>query len=196
MFLFTVRCSLEVGTKLTSGESAILRSEGPTQPPNSTDVVILLEEAACLTGSPFAEAMRRLDLALRAKGMTENRYALVGFGGQGPHRSPHIRTTAGQIWTHNTLFRVNENIEMNGDEQGDLYDAIEFASRTLKFRAGVAKTMIAMTCGSEQCGSASRYPDTITLLMENDIKLHLLTPKEFTAKVNGLVFFLYSNNYP
>ncbi|CAG7820252.1 unnamed protein product [Allacma fusca] len=179
-----VRCKFEDGTTLISGENATLEIQGVTPPLQSSDVVVLLEEASCLSEYALTEAMRKLDVALQAEGLNDNRYAVIGFAGQGPYRKPHIRTTSGQIWAHNTLFRIADNIEMNGNGDGDLYEVIEFAARTLKFRAGVSKTFIAITCGDESCGSDNRYADTLTLLIENDIKLHMLTPKEFTTKGN------------
>jgi hypothetical protein len=179
-----VHCKLEDGSTLMSGENATLEINGSVKPPRSSDVVILLEESSCISTAGLTDIIRKLENSLRAQGLKENRYAMIGFAGKGPHRKPHIRTSSGQIWAHSTLFKISDDIKMNGDGQGDLYGAIEFAASTLKFRAGVSKTMITLTCGDEKCGSDARYPDTLTLLLENDFKLHMLTPKEFTYKGN------------
>ena len=167
---------------MTSGENVTLTSTGSMKPAKSADIVFLVEEASALRGYNLNEAISKLDVALKAEGLENNRYSIVGFGGKGPHSKPHIRTSSGQVWSHSTLTKVDNQESMNGDGNGDLYEAMEYAA-TIGYRAGVSKTMIAMVADTERCGDESRYSDALTMLLENDFRLHMLTPEDFTMKV-------------
>jgi hypothetical protein len=166
---------------MRSGENVTLNVNGVMKPPNSSDIVVLLEEAVSLQEYNLNDIMTKLDLALVAEGLTNNRYAFVRFGGKGPHRTPHIRTVAGQVWVHSTLRKYSHDTGMEGQGGGDMFDAIEYAA-TIGHRAGVSKIMIAIIADNEQCGDSERYPDALTMLVENDFRLHILTPKDFALK--------------
>lgn len=131
-------------------------------------------------------AISKLEATLRAEGITDNRYALVGYGGQGIHHEAHVQTASAKVWSHSTLFKVPDKSNVAGTKKSDLYSAIHYASM-MTYRAGVSKTLIAITCGDEKCGDSVRYADTLTLLVENDFRLHMITPKPFTLKVCDLV---------
>lgn len=176
------------GTALTTGENATFQASGERRPPQSSDNVILLDAASssCIASTTLGEAVKRLDLALHAEGIWDNRYAIIGYGGEGIQQKPHVKTTSAKVWAHNTLFKI-PNDTYNAPEipslTSDLYEAVHYAA-SLGFRGGVSKNFIAVTCGDEHCGDSSRYADALTLLVENDIKLHLLVPKPFVLKVN------------
>lgn len=178
-----MRCKLEDGTALTTGENATLQTNSlESTPPTSADVVILLEEQDCMDQLDIFSAITKLEAALKAEGLNDNRYAMVGFGGEGIHYDAHLQTTSSNVWSHSTLFKVPEKGDVVGARASDLYSAIHFAS-TMTYRAGVSKTFIAITCGDEKCGDPVRYSDTLTLLIENDFKMHMVVPKPFTLKV-------------
>lgn len=178
-----MRCRLEDGTALTTGENATLQTNSlERQPPSSTDVVILLEENECMDQLDMHSAIAKLEASLKAEGVTGNRYAVVGFGGVGIHYDAHIQTSSANVWSHSTLLKVPDKDSTVGMRKSDLYEAIHYAS-TMTYRAGVSKTLVAFTCGDEKCGDSVRYADTLTLLVENDFKLHMMTPKPFTLKV-------------
>ncbi|ODN05278.1 Apolipophorin [Orchesella cincta] len=176
-----VRCKLEDGTAFTTGENVTLEANGSKRPPSSSDIVILLEEKECVDQIDLANAIAKLEGSLRAEGIVDNRYAVIGFGGQGIHYDAHIQTSSASVWSHSTLFRAPDSTNITGVRKSDLYSAIHFAS-TMTYRAGVSKTLIAITCGDEKCGDSVRYSDTLTLLVENDFKLHMLTPKPLLLK--------------
>lgn len=191
MIRFTVLCKMEDGKGLTTGENVTLEIDGDAKPPLSADIVILLEEVSCLKGTKVSQMMKILDHAMKSKGITENRYAIIGFGGKSSFGKPHIRTISGRVWTHTTLFKLPRNIAMDGDNNGSLYAAIKLATQ-LPFRAGVSKNLISFTCGDEGCGENKLYADILTLLVENDIKLHMLTPTGFTTKVSTYTLLPYN----
>lgn len=70
---------------------------------------------------------------------------------------------------------------MTGPGNGDLYEAMEYAA-SIGYRAGVSKTMIALVADNDRCGDESRYADALTMLLENDFRLHMLTPEDFSMK--------------
>jgi hypothetical protein len=179
-----VRCRLEDGTALTTGENATLETNGERRPPSSSDNVILLEETSCIESTTVSEAVRLLEASLNAQGLWDNRYSIVGYGGKGVYEKPHVKTISSRVWSHSTLFKIPHESYPSDNSPTDLYEAIEYAS-TLGFRAGVSKNIIAFTCGTDRCGNSKKYADILTLLVENDMKLHILAPKAFTLKVRS-----------
>ncbi|CAL8077850.1 unnamed protein product [Orchesella dallaii] len=176
-----VRCKLKDGTAFTTGEHVTLQKNGTKSPPSSSDIVILLEEKECVNQIDLSNAIAKLEGSLRAEGIVDNRYAVIGFGGQGIHYDAHIQTSSANVWSHSTLFRAPDSSNITGVRKSDFYSAIHLAS-TMTYRAGVSKTLIAITCGDDKCGDSIRYADTLTMLVENDFKLHMLTPKPLTLK--------------
>ncbi len=69
--------------------------------PQSADVVFVVEQATCLRTVPVDELALKLDVALKRQGLTGNRFAVVGFGGNETEtfRAPHTLSTEGQTWT-------------------------------------------------------------------------------------------------
>lgn len=69
--------------------------------PQSADVVFVVEQASCLRDIPVEELALKLDVALKRQGLTGNRFAVVGFGGDASEtfRAPHTLSTEGQVWT-------------------------------------------------------------------------------------------------
>lgn len=60
-----------------------------------------------------------------------------------------------------------------GGQGGDVQEALQFAAR-LSFRPGVVKTFVLVTCNASL--SSSDYGDAMTMLTEQGIILHLVTP--------------------
>ena len=67
----------------------------------------------------------------------------------------------------------------NPESRGDLSQALQYAAR-LHFRPAVIKSFVLVSCQSEL--SPADYGDAMTLLSEQGIQLHLLTPLELTFK--------------
>ncbi len=60
-------------------------------------------------------------------------------------------------------------------------ETLRFAGR-LSFRPGVAKTFVLVTCDPKSALSPVNYGDSMTMLTEQDITLHLLAPLSLTFK--------------
>ena len=69
-------------------------------------------------------------------------------------------------------MEVNEDIRAT---KNDIPEALQFAAR-LHFRPGVTKSFILLTCGGAVDLSSAQYGDAMTLLSEQGIQLHLMTP--------------------
>lgn len=183
----SVSCKLEDGSSIFSGENVTIGEDAYVKPPMSSDIIILIEEAPKLKDFNILTAINKLDNALRNEGLTNNRYAVVGYGGSGAYFRPHIRTSSGQVWSSNTLLKFSDTFPMNGKENGDLFEAIEYGS-SIGFRTGVSKNIIAFIAEDESSkGDNRKYTDTLTLLIENDIKLNILSPDDLTLKVIFIV---------
>lgn len=111
----------------------------------------------------------------------QNRFAVVGYGGKGIFSRPHIRTAKGQIWSNSlNLQDTLKDLPLSDDAtSGDVFAALRYAV-DMPYRAGVSKQFILISC-SNDC-QASSYADALTLLIENDIKLHLLQPLDLVIK--------------
>ncbi len=81
--------SLSLGETLTETVSLTLPIEGGI---NSADVVFVVDESGSMVGEHewLADMVLDLDQALQAQGITNNRYALAGFGGGGIREPGHL----------------------------------------------------------------------------------------------------------
>lgn len=188
-----VRCELENGQVMGSGEMRTLQQ---TEVPRSADVVFIVEQKPCVNGTRLSNLPVAIDSALREMGIEQNRFAVVGFGGRGMLLNrPHIRTAEGQIWANRiksiqlaledmpldwTAAGGNSNSNSKDQTSSDIHAALRYAVN-LPYRVGVSKQFVLVSCAGSEC-QASSYADTLTLLIENDIKLHLLQPRDLVVK--------------
>ena len=175
-----VRCELENGHVMGSGEVKTFDGDAP----RSADVVFVVDQKTCLKNGRLAAAAAAVDAALRDAGIGGNRFAVVAFGGRGVHRWPRVHTADGQIWSDRrgaqaALERMTNDDDDDGDAPADVLAAIRYAV-DLPFRAGVSKQIILASCASD-C-QAGGYADALTLLIENDVKVHLLQPRNLAVK--------------
>ena len=171
-----VRCELEDGHVMTSGEIKSFENNAP----RSADVVFIVDQKSCLKNTRLSSLPMAIDSALKERGINQSRFAVVGFGGKNIHEQPHIHTAGGQIWsTSKNIQATLEDIPFDGDKKADIFAALRYAIN-LPFRAGVSKQIVLTSCASD-C-EASGYADALTLLIENDIKMHLLQPRDLAVK--------------
>lgn len=91
------------GQRLFEGEPQTL--EG-SDVPQSADVLIVVSMASCNTEviPKLQDLVNRLDAALIIKGMDNNMYGLVGYGGQSAYSYPHSHTMDGQLLASKTRY--------------------------------------------------------------------------------------------
>ncbi|KAK2725008.1 uncharacterized protein LOC136033229 isoform X1 [Artemia franciscana] len=174
-----VRCELKSGNVLRAGET-IGFGDDSSPAPKSADIVLLVEQKGCLKNTRIGTISMDIDHALKEAGYLGNRYAVVTFGGKGVFKSPHSRTADSEIWSNRKIVqKAFEGLPFNGNEQTNAIEAMNYATR-LAYRAGVSKHIILISCESS-CESKD-YGDAVTLLLENDFKLHILRPEKFQLK--------------
>lgn len=172
-----VRCELENGQTIASGETKNFNNDAP----NSADIVLIVDYKSCLKDISLSSLPTVIDSALNGANISQNRFAVVGYGGKGIFNKPHTRTAKGQIWSNSlNLQNTLKDLPLNDDGvSGDIFSALRYAV-DMSYRAGVSKQFILISC-SNDC-QASSYADALTLLIENDIKLHLLQPLDLIVK--------------
>ena len=110
--------------------------------------------------------------------MKNNRYGLIGFGGKGAYDAPHSHTIDGELLGELKDFaRVDNIIYEDGNNKDDV-SAIEAATR-YPFKAGAAKVIILITCGS--C-DGKKYDEVKNVLAEQGFTFHVLKSHEFEMK--------------
>ncbi|XP_067004188.2 uncharacterized protein [Anabrus simplex] len=186
-------CPLMDGTVLKAGEGKLFTKDSP----QSTDIVMVVEQANCLKSVRVMDAVIKLDSALKMKGITDAHYSVVGFGGSN-FNQPHTRTADGEVWvTRKSIEKALNGLEFDAESTTvgtDVYNALWYAAR-LSFRAGVSKTIVLIQCNAcDNQVKTDDYNDMLRLLQEYDITLHILHPDaislegspEKTAKIYGM----------
>merc|ERR1712173_389572 len=118
------------------------------------------------------------------KGLTDNRYALVSFAGKDNLQRSHIFTSGSQIFNDVTRMKtaLDHLSNMPSDESvGDIFEALQFAAR-LNLRAGVVKTFVLVRCDASESMTSRAYGDSMTMLLEQGISLHVMMPLEMRLK--------------
>ncbi len=57
--------------------------------PRTADVVFIVEQQGCLGEYDLEDLPKLIDRSLEERGLTDNRFALVGFGGEGGFKVGH-----------------------------------------------------------------------------------------------------------
>uniref|UniRef100_A0A1Y1LL77 Vitellogenin domain-containing protein n=1 Tax=Photinus pyralis TaxID=7054 RepID=A0A1Y1LL77_PHOPY len=187
-----VKCNLLNGTTVPEGE--FIRFEGDAVP-RSTDVVFIVEAKMC---NKDLKSKRNMDILidlihkeLFEMNITDNRYSVVTFGGNGVFNLPRsIAIDGNHFADYRSIKPYFKNIP-TGNGSDDIFAGIVFATK-LVFRPGVSKTFILLPCSD--CLESSMkldYAILHQLLIENDITLHILMNEEFRfqkSRVNKIFF--------
>jgi len=162
-----VKCQSQAAS-LRSGESTAFQLNAP----KSADIVLLVEQTSCLQKYSFADLPLILDRELTDRDLTDNRFAVVGFGGPEDLARPHVFTAGSKIFADSVKATATLSNLKNTGNGGHVFGALKYAGR-LPFRAGVSKLVILITCNPGTDGSF--YGDAMTMLIEQSITLHHLT---------------------
>jgi len=175
-----VRCDINNQETMANGEST--RIQGNT--PQSADVVFIVQQSSCLRDLELQDLPLLVDRSLTNKGLTDNRYALVSFAGSNHLQRPHIFTSGSQIFNDvarmKTALAHLSNMQSDGTV-GDIFEALQFSAR-LNLRAGVVKTFVLVRCDTSESLTSRAYGDSMTMLLEQGISLHVMMPLEMRLK--------------
>lgn len=180
-----VRCEVPSNSfeKFYEGETKTLK-EGSV--PKAADVVFVVQHAPCNgpVVSKIRESIEDFSKAFRTTGLRDVRFAVVGFGGSDHLASAHVHTMDGQIFAEASLLsgaiHSFSTESVPNAEQPDAMGALAYAAK-LPFRAGVSKSLILVACDSCQEVSV-RYSDIQRVLVQTDIRLHVLSPQRIGLK--------------
>jgi len=177
-----VTCQLPDGNgKIIEGENMTL-----TEVPDSADVVFVIQHGDCNREvmNKMNDIIQYFERTFQAERMTNIRYGIVGFGGNGAHSEPSERTINGQVMSDSTrdVLRALNSITFDGPSPGDadVMSAVRFAAM-YPFRMGVSKSVIVLPCADCREG-ATRYTELQRILIERDVRLHMLMDHTFTLK--------------
>lgn len=147
----------------------------------SADVIFVVEEKPCNKDAlaKLGELAEEINVALRSKELKNNQFGLIGYGGEGIHNDDHTHTVSGKILGNSKEFsKAVENLQVNiVGENTDVFKALRKAAK-YPFRAGVAKSIVLLTC-SECTEQAARYNEIAYNLRTRGISLHVIMNHEF-----------------
>lgn len=172
-----VHCSSIDGTYVPEGSFVNFTTDNMR---HSTDVVFIVEAKDCNKNLNKAKSLMTLvtilNKELESANITNNRYAVVAFGGQPPFDVARSVVVNNNVFTDVTrLQSYFDHIHISNGTNHDLFEAISFASK-LHFRPGASKTFILLPCST--CSSLHMYLDYSTVLqalLENGVTMHLIT---------------------
>ncbi|KAK5639713.1 hypothetical protein RI129_012205 [Pyrocoelia pectoralis] len=187
-----VKCNLLNGTTVPEGE--FIRFEGDAVP-RSTDVVFIVEAKEC---NKDLKSKRNMDILidlihkeLIEMNITDNRYSVVTFGGNGVFNLPRSIVINGNHFADYRFIKPYFKNIPSGNGTDDIFAGIVFATK-LVFRPGVSKTFILLPCSDcHEYSMKLDYAIVHQLLIENDITLHILMNDEFRfqkSRVNKIFF--------
>lgn len=132
--------------------------------PNTTDVVFIVEAGICNKDLAQSKNILHLVNAMQKEfnefHITNNRYAVIAFGGAPPFDRPRNIVHNNQIFTisSNLKHYFNHIRSSNQSTNNDVFEAISVASK-LVFRPGASKTFVLLPCSS--CSSDNMRVSTI-----------------------------------
>ncbi|XP_046812149.1 apolipophorins [Lucilia cuprina] len=202
-----VYCQLTNGSYVPEGTFVELTA---ADVPRSSDVVFIVEAKPCNTNltenKNIMSIVSTLEEQLLAHKISNNRYAVVTFGGVAPFDKPRSIYYENSVFTHdfNNLAKYFAHIDTTNGTNNDILQAISTASR-LNFRPGVSKTFILLTCSD--CAARHMrfdYSSILQYMREEGVNLHILADTEFDfEKTRKLRHFfgldrelVYSKRFP
>jgi len=185
-----VACEKPNGGIFNKNENIKLTSTADNVP-KSADIVVIVEEKKCNkeVAKELPDFIRQLDSEFKSQGLQNNRYGLVGFGGEGVHSEEHSHTIDSKLFNKARKFILGSDGLVFSKEgtNNDAFRAVRAAAQ-YPFRTGVAKSIIMLTCSD--CSQSSISKDEIIhMLREQGISLHVMTEDGFKIKKSSIVVY-------
>nr|XP_034825791.1 apolipophorins [Maniola hyperantus] len=201
---YCVQCMTPGGDLVEEG--AFLQLENI---PESMDIVFVVEAQYCNKNIRKTKNIDlfvdTLDSKLQGNGFSDNRYAVVVYGGSGVYRRARalyvdnkLFTEAVEIPRHFEAFQIDKSslVKSNKTVGGDALRALRFVS-TLPLRAGAPRAIVLLPC--TKCDATLSSLDYSTIyhnLMENSITLHILMDDDFSLSKRRVAKYLFGvDNY-
>ncbi|CAH1244201.1 CTD-3088G3.8 [Branchiostoma lanceolatum] len=176
-----VTCQNPDGSVFHEGEQTRITD---TRKVNTADIVVVVEEKSCnrRRAPQLTDLVQYLDTQLQRKGMKDNRFALVGYGGEGVHDASHTHTISGQLFHDARQFVLGvEKLEFGEGQNNDAFTSLRMAAN-YPFRTGAAKSIVILSCSEECQETQGDYKEISTMLKDRDITVHLLKDHRFRLR--------------
>ncbi|XP_013138334.1 PREDICTED: uncharacterized protein LOC106103192 [Papilio polytes] len=194
-----VQCTTSQGDVVEEGSFVQL-----DHPPNSTDVVFVIEAQYCNKNLRKAKNIdlfiEAFDSKLQGNGFSDNRYAVVVYGGSGVYREPRALYVDNQLFAdavdvprHFDAFHIDKTDSVRNEScaRVDTFAALRFAS-ALPLRAATPRALLLLPC--DRCDVNAMALDYSTIyhnLMENSVTLHIIMNDEFTLSKKRVAKYLF-----
>jgi len=161
-------------------------------PSSTADIVFVVSEHNKVnegrrTKSYLTDLVNKIEKTLSKASISDNRFSLVAFGGEGVHKPPHTHTANGKIWAPSSEFRSGiDSLEFDGEFQTDAMDALQWAT-DLHWRPEATRMIILITEAERQepFNSSLTYLDVQPMLDDQSITLNVFSEYE-TLKKDGI----------
>uniref|UniRef100_A0A1B6I431 Vitellogenin domain-containing protein n=1 Tax=Homalodisca liturata TaxID=320908 RepID=A0A1B6I431_9HEMI len=173
-----VRCPLQGNGYMQEGDFTQLKENIP----QSSDIVFIIEANKCNDFKTHKSIMPTIAGAIYKEltdlNMFNNRFAVVVYGGDDVFDEPHNLIYNDEVFiSYKHVAQLLTHIPI-GNGNPDTFKAIRFASK-LNFRPGVSKTFILIPCSSCDNNGTFDYSALHQVLIERDIKVHILMNVDF-----------------
>lgn len=120
--------------------------------PQTSDVVLIVEAKSCnkniTNNKNLAALINNINSEMLKVNVTDNRYAVVAFGGAAPFDQPRSVVYNNKIFTDFTSVKHHlDHVRTGYSNTSDIFEAIHAASN-LVFRPGASKTFILLPCSN------------------------------------------------
>lgn len=148
-FTSNFSCNLNNGSYVPEGTFITLDGDDV---PQTSDIVLIVEAKTCnkniTNNKNMVTLINNIHAELTKVNITENRYAVVAFGGAAPFNYPRSIVYNNKIFTDFTNVKHHlDHIRMGYSNSSDIFEAIHVASN-LAFRPGASKTFILVPCSN------------------------------------------------
>lgn len=114
---------------------------------SGADVMFVVDESGSMGGEHawLTNMVLTMETELAAKGVTDNRYGLIGYGASGTESTGHKRLVGAGDWgTASELSQATASLRTDGSRE-DGWEAIHFGLQEYDFRAEAALNVILIT---------------------------------------------------
>ncbi|CAH0714994.1 unnamed protein product, partial [Brenthis ino] len=189
-----VQCTTPEGDIVEEGSFLQLQNV-----PASMDVVFVVEAQNCNKNIRKTKNIDlfidTLDSKLQGNGFSDNRYAVVVYGGRGVYRKPRalyvnnkLFTDAVDIPRHFEAFEIEK--PGNKSVAGDALRALRLVS-ALPLRAAAPRVALLLPCTVCEPRLSLDYSTIYHNLMENSITLHILMDDDFSLSKKRVAKYLF-----
>uniref|UniRef100_A0A182IB32 Uncharacterized protein n=1 Tax=Anopheles arabiensis TaxID=7173 RepID=A0A182IB32_ANOAR len=188
-----ISCLLMNGSYVPEGSFVPLRNE---EVPKAADVVFIIEAKPC--NERFVETksinllVSGIARELQDLGIDDTLFGVVTFGGSAPFDRAHSVVVGNSVFEmHNGTQPFFDHVKIGNGTNEDIFDAITMASN-LVFRPGASKTFVLLPCS--RCVASKMkldFSSIVQLLVENDIKLHILADQELSFQKSRVSRLFY-----